>query len=78
MSMYEESERVSTAQAAKELGCAEQWLRERMRCGDWADLGDIIKPGKGRKKYSFRIYRPRLDEHIGRNRAKQNGGDGSA
>lgn len=58
--------RVPTWQAAKELGVAQQAVRERMRRGIW-DLGDVIPPEDNEgQNYSFHIYRPKLDRKLGK------------
>ena len=57
---------VPTKIAAQELGCSQQALWERMRRGVWSDLGDYIPKEKtGNKVDTFRIYRAKLDRHLG-------------
>lgn len=70
------SQRVTIAQAAKELGMAPQAVRERMKSGELDDIGYIHKSiaGKGDKKRYY-IYRDMLDAHIGRIRQIQEEGD---
>lgn len=58
-------QRVPTKQAAKEIGCAEQYLREQMRYGAW-DLGSVIKPKRGGTNYRCYIFRSKLDKFLGR------------
>lgn len=58
-------ERVSVAEAAKELGCAQQAVREQMKRGTW-DLGYVVQTGKSGRKYAYYIYREKLNKHLGR------------
>lgn len=62
------NERVSTKEAAKAIGCNEQYLRERMRdkgARRW-DLGTVVKPGTRGKNYKYYVFRPKLDAFLGR------------
>lgn len=59
------SERVSVINAAKELGCAPQSVRENIKSGEW-DLGEIIKPIYPGTNYQYHIYRSKLDKHLGK------------
>lgn len=60
------SERVRLEDAAKELGCSQQAVREHMKLGIW-DLGEVISPKRSKKKqYSYYIYRAKLDKILGR------------
>lgn len=59
-------ERVSVADAAKELGISKQAVRERMKKGLF-DIGKYIPKEKtGKKQGEYHIYRPKLDKHLGR------------
>lgn len=58
------SERVSTEEAAKEIGCNPQYLRERIKAGDW-DLGTCVKP-RGNKTCSYYVFRTKLDKFLGK------------
>lgn len=59
-------ERVRLADAAKELGCSQQAVREHMKLGIW-DLGEVIPPKRSKKKqYSYYIYRAKLDKILGK------------
>lgn len=70
-------ERVRLADAAKELGCSQQAVRERMRSGIW-DLGDVISPKRSKKKqYSYFIFRPKLDKVLGKMKQDNEKGDES-
>lgn len=61
------SERVRTKDAAKEIGCAEQYLRERMRDKkDHWDLGVVIRPKTGGKNCRYYIFRSKLDAFLGK------------
>lgn len=61
------SERVSVVEAAKELGCAPQAVREMMKRGRW-DLGEVIPPDSsaGKQFYSYYIYRAKLNRFLGK------------
>lgn len=58
------SERVSLPDAAKEIGCCQQFLREQMKRGEW-DLGEYVRPGRGRKKAVYFVFREKLDKFLG-------------
>ena len=61
------NQRVSTKQAAHELGVAVCTLRNNMQTGAWADLGDYIpREVSGKSIDTFYIYREKLDKHLGR------------
>ncbi len=59
--------RVSVTAAAKEIGCAPQLVRIKMKAGEW-DLGEVVKPGEinGKQFYSYLIFRPKLDRFLGK------------
>lgn len=64
--MESKLERVSVAQAAKELGMNAQAVRERMKRKE-IDIGDVYKSIQktGRKQtYQYYIYRSKLDAYI--------------
>lgn len=58
------SQRVSVAQAAEEIGCDKEYLRRKMKNGEW-DLGSYGKPGRGQKKGTYFIFRHKLNEFLG-------------
>lgn len=59
-------ERVKIEDAAYELGCSKQALREHMKRGIW-DLGIVVSPNKsGKKVWEYHIYRSKLDRHLGK------------
>lgn len=62
-----QSVRVSVKDAAKEIGCAPEYLRRQMRSGRWSGLGEVIKPGKGMVHYEYFIFRSKLDKFLGKN-----------
>lgn len=67
------SERVKSKDAAKEIGCAAQYMRERMRDKrDHWDLGEVVKPRDGGKKYSYYIFRSKLDTFLGKRISQSN------
>ena len=63
------SERVSVAQAAKEMGCCAQAVREQMKRG-LIDIGYVAPcvRGKNRSRRSYRyfIYRSKLNKLLGK------------
>lgn len=67
------SERVKPRDAAKEIGCAEQYMRERMRDkkNPW-DLGEVVRPENGRKNFRYYIFRSKLDAFLGKKINKSN------
>lgn len=58
------SERVRVDDAAKEIGCAPQYLRLQMATGNW-DLGGYVKP-KNKKNGSYYVFRAKLDKFLGK------------
>lgn len=59
------SQRVRTEDAAKEIGCNPQYLRNQVRNGEW-DLGYCAKPRKPGGKYTCYIFRGKLDAFLGK------------
>lgn len=59
------SQRVSVNDAAREIGCAPQALREHMKRGLW-DLGEVVPPDKKSGSYVYYIFRPKLDKFLGK------------
>ena len=55
---------VPVEQAARELGLAPQGVREYMKRG-LIDIGDVLPAIRG-KGYRYKIYRAKLDKHIGK------------
>ena len=58
------SESLTVKEAAKEIGCNPQYLRERMQEGIW-DLGTCVKP-KGNKTFRYYVFRTKLDKFLGK------------
>lgn len=59
-------ERVKLSDAARELGCSQQAVREHMKKGIW-DLGRVVSPRQsGKKQWEYHIYRALLDKHLGK------------
>lgn len=58
---------LTAAEAAREIGCTPQKVRERMKRGLW-DLGEVIDRDKlGRaEKNEYNIHRHKLEKFIGR------------
>ena len=54
-------------EAAREIGCTSQKVRERMKHGMW-DLGEVVEKEKlGRStKNEYNIHRHKLEKFIGR------------
>lgn len=59
------SERVSLKQAAKELGMAQQGVREYMKRG-LIDIGDVLPDASGGKTNRYFIWRDKLDRYMGK------------
>ena len=59
------SQRVSVPDAAKEIGCDPQYLRQQMKSGHW-DLGSYVKPGHGKNRASYFVFRDKLDRFLGK------------
>ncbi len=58
-------ERVSLAQAAKELGMNQQGVREHMKRNLFPTPIGFVSNPTGRK-YQYHIYRSMLDKHLGK------------
>ena len=54
-------QRVSVADAAKEIGCCKEYLRRQMRSGR-GKLGKVVKPPRGHTVYQYFIFRNKLNE----------------
>lgn len=63
--------RVKVKDAAKEIGCNVEYLRKKMKKGDW-DLGSYEKE-KGQAKANIFIFRDKLDEFLGITRKTTDG-----
>lgn len=63
------SQRVAVADAAKEIGCAPEYLRRQMKNGHW-DLGSVIKPVRGSTNYNYFIFRTKLDKFLGKEQSE--------
>lgn len=59
------SQRVSVKDAAREIGCAEEYLRRQMKAGRW-NIGEVVKPQKSGMNYQYFIFRQRLDKFLGK------------
>lgn len=57
-------QRVSVAEAAKEIGCNIEYLRRQMKAGNW-DLGKVVKPSGKIKNYQYFVFRPKLNKFMG-------------
>lgn len=56
--------RVTINQAAAEIGCNPQRVREKMYCGEW-DLGAVIKLKGSVQKARYYVFRGKLDAFLG-------------
>lgn len=62
----EVKERVSLIEAAKEIGCAPQAVREHMKRGIW-DLGDVVlAEERGKMTDAYYVFRRKLDKFLGK------------
>lgn len=59
------SQRVSVFEAAAEIGCHPQYLRQQMRTGKW-DLGNVVKPSRNGSRCEYFIFRAKLDKFLGK------------
>lgn len=57
-------QRISVSDAAKEIGCDADFVRQQMKKGKW-DLGVVIPPQKKGGNYRYMIFRPKLDKFMG-------------
>ncbi len=60
----QESQRVPTAQAARELGLAQETVRYFMETGQLR-IGKVVKSRSGKSK-RYLIFRPLLDKELGK------------
>lgn len=67
------SQRVTVAQAAKELGMAPQGIREYMKRGLLNEIGYVLPSIEGERNQYF-IFRDKLDEYMGKKLTMQEGG----
>lgn len=58
------SQRVRVEDAAREIGCAPEYLRRQMKAGRW-NLGEVVKPPKGGCQHEYFIFRSKLDRFLG-------------
>lgn len=57
-------QRVSVPDAAKEIGCDPDYLRQKMKRKEW-DLGVVVPPQRGKKLYAYFVFRSKLDRFLG-------------
>lgn len=57
-------QRVSVEDAAEEIGCDNDFLRQMMKKKEW-DLGTVVPPVKAGGVYKYYIFRPKLDKFLG-------------
>lgn len=57
-------QRISVADAAKEIGCDADYLRQMMKKKRW-DLGVVVAPATPRGNYQYWIFRAKLDRFLG-------------
>lgn len=55
------SQKVTVRNAAKEIGCDPEYLRRKMKTGEW-DLGEYEK---GKKRARYFVFRKKLDKFLG-------------
>ena len=62
-----QNDRVKLLDAAKELGCSPQCVREHMKRGIW-DLGTVVRNQnkKSCRKYEYYIFRGKLNKVLGK------------
>lgn len=59
-------EKVTVEEAAREIGCAPEYLRRQMKAKEW-DLGQVVKPPRGGTNCRYFIFRAKLDNFLGKN-----------
>ena len=59
-----ECQRVTVADAAKEIGCEPDYLRQKMKKKIW-DLGKVVEPPTKGGRYEYFIFRAKLDKFLG-------------
>lgn len=60
----ENCQRVSVADAAREIGCDPQYLKLKMKKKKW-DLGVVELPVNGGRRCNYIIFRRKLDKFLG-------------
>lgn len=60
----EKCQRVPVEDAAAEIGCYPQYLRQQMRAKKW-DLGQVIYPKGPRGQCTYLVFRAKLDKFLG-------------
>jgi hypothetical protein len=60
----ENCQRVDVADAAAEIGCHPQYLRQMMRSKKW-DLGRVVMPQTANGQCMYLIFRAKLDKFLG-------------
>jgi hypothetical protein len=66
----EKCQRVSVADAAKEIGCHPEYLRRKMAAKDW-DLGRVVTPKNKGGQHEYFIFRTKLDKFLGIERREE-------
>lgn len=46
----------TATQACKALGVSQDFLRMKLRAGEYADIGEALKPTKGRSHWAYPCY----------------------
>ena len=52
-------------QAARALGISEDYLRMKLRAGEYADIGEALRPTKGHKQWRFPCYPAKVAQKTG-------------
>lgn len=61
----ESCQALTVAEAAAEIGCHPQYLRQQMAKKEW-DLGKVVPPKKAGGQHDYRIFRAKLDKFLGK------------
>lgn len=56
----------TATQAAKALGLSPEYLRMKMREGEYRDIGEAIRPGKGKQHWYFPCYPAKVAQRTGK------------
>lgn len=65
MTAKDDCQRVTVEQAAKEIGCFPQYLRNKMKAKEW-DLGRVVNSKKPNGQSTYFIFREKLDRFLGK------------
>lgn len=68
------NQRIKPKQAAAEIGCNVDYLKQQMRRGKW-DLGEVVKPERRGGRHQYFIFRSKLDKFLGKEEIQNEASD---